>query len=89
MAAQSLTPHAEYLQSPPAAVLHALAVRLRRHAAGIKNAAASRTIGKDLVAAAATIEHIALTLPIEKVAAAMVSYLGRDGFETWTGEVRS
>jgi hypothetical protein len=73
-------------QTPGDAMLTALAGRLRSHARAIKNPEARRTIGKDLVAAADVIEHLALGVTTrDAAAAAMVAILGRSGFAAYVG----
>jgi hypothetical protein len=73
-------------QTPGDAMLIALAGRLRSHARAIKNPEARRTIGKDLVAAADVIEHLALGVTTQDAAAAaMVAILGRSGFAAFVG----
>jgi hypothetical protein len=73
-------------QTPGSAVLTALVRRLRERAAGIANAEARRTIGRDMTAAADVIEHWLATAPDHEAAAsAMVAILGRSGFAAYVG----
>jgi hypothetical protein len=68
-------------QTPGDAVLTALTRRLRSHARAIKNPEARRTMGRDMIAAADALEHLALGVPTrEAAAAAMVAILGRSGY---------
>ena len=72
--------------TPGSAVLAALVRRLRERAAGIANAEARRTIGRDMTAAADVIEHWLATAPDNDAAAAsMVAILGRSGFAAYVG----
>jgi hypothetical protein len=67
-------------QTPGDAVLTALVGRLRFHARSITNAAARRTIGADLIAAADVLETALLSMSSQDAAAAaIVAYLGKNG----------
>jgi predicted TPR repeat methyltransferase len=73
-------------QTPGNAVLIALVRRLRERAAGIANAKARRTIGRDMIAAADVIEHWLATAPDDEAAASStVAILGRSGFAAYVG----
>jgi hypothetical protein len=87
MAAQSHNTTIATPQTPGGEVLTSLVRRFRLHVQNIRNGAARRTIGKDMIAAADVIEQQMLGMTTqETAAAAMVALLGRRGFATWTEE---